>query len=40
MYKGSLIELKADLSSETKEARRQQDDTFKVLKKKTVNQEV
>lgn len=38
-YKGSLIKLSADLSTETLQARKKRDDIFKVLKEKNVNQE-
>jgi hypothetical protein len=38
MHKGSSIRLTADFSLEAKEARRQWDGKFKVLRKKTVNQ--
>lgn len=39
IYRGTHIRLKADFSKETFQAKREFDNTLKILKEKTVNQE-
>lgn len=39
IYRGTHIRLKADLSTETFQANREWDNTLKILKEKTVNEE-